>query len=68
MADSRDGIVIVAAARTPVGSFNGVFSTTPAHQLGSIAIGAALQRARLEPGDADEVILGQILTGGQGMN
>ncbi|MGH7189053.1 MAG: acetyl-CoA C-acetyltransferase, partial [Acetobacteraceae bacterium] len=50
------------------GSFNGVFSATPAHQLGSIAIGAALQRARLEPGDADEVILGQILTGGQGMN
>ncbi len=68
MADSRDAIVIVAAARTPVGSFNGVFSTTPAYQLGSIAIGAALQRARLEPGDADEVILGQILTGGQGMN
>ncbi|MGH7103224.1 MAG: acetyl-CoA C-acetyltransferase, partial [Acetobacteraceae bacterium] len=68
MADSRGDIVIVAAARTPVGSFNGAFATMPAYQLGSIAIGAALQRARLAPGDADEVILGQILTGGQGMN
>ncbi|MGH7072025.1 MAG: acetyl-CoA C-acetyltransferase [Acetobacteraceae bacterium] len=68
MADSKDDIVIAAAVRTPVGSFNGVFATTPAYQLGSVAIGAALQRARLEPGDADEVILGQILTGGQGMN
>ncbi|MGH7051569.1 MAG: acetyl-CoA C-acetyltransferase, partial [Acetobacteraceae bacterium] len=60
MADSRGDIVIVAAARTPVGSYNGAFATTPAYQLGSIAIGAALQRARLAPGDADEVILGQI--------
>jgi len=68
MGDSRDEIVIVAAARTPVGSFNGAFAGTPAHQLGSVAIGAALKRAKLEPAEADEVILGQILTAGQGMN
>ncbi len=63
-----DDIVIVAAARTPVGSFSGAFATTPAHELGSVAIKAALSRSRLEPGEADEVIMGQILTAGQGMN
>ncbi len=68
MVEPGDEIVIVGAARTPVGSFSGAFATTPAHQLGSIAIGAALERAKLEPGEADEVILGQILTAGQGMN
>lgn len=63
-----DEIVIVGAARTAVGTFRGVFATTPAFELGAVAIKAALERARLEPGEADEVILGQILTGGQGMN
>jgi acetyl-CoA C-acetyltransferase len=61
-------IVIVSAARTPVGSFNGVFANTPAHELGKVAIAAALQRAGVEPGEVDEVILGQILTAGQGQN
>ena len=63
-----EDIVIVAAARTPVGSFNGAFASTPAHVLGSVAIQAALSRARLEPGEVDEVILGQVLTAGQGQN
>jgi acetyl-CoA C-acetyltransferase len=61
-------IVIVAAARTAVGSFNGVFGTVPAHLLGSAAIEAAVRRARLEPGEVDEVILGQVLPAAQGMN
>ena len=63
-----DDIVIVSAARTPVGSFNGAFANTPAHVLGEIAIRAALERAGLSPEDADEVILGQVLTAGAGMN
>jgi len=63
-----DDIVIASAARTPVGSFNGAFSTLPAHQLGAIAIKAALERAGVEAGEVDEVILGQILTGAAGQN
>ncbi len=61
-------IVIVSAARTAVGSFNGAFAATPAHELGATAIKAALERAKVEPGDVDEVILGQVLTAGQGQN
>ena len=61
-------IVIVGAARTAVGSFNGAFANTPAHELGAVAIRAALERAKVEPGDVDEVILGQILTAGEGQN
>ena len=61
-------IVIVGAARTPVGSFNGAFANTPAHELGATAIKAALQRAKVDPSDVDEVILGQILTAGEGQN
>src|SRR3712207_7464791 len=61
-------IVIVSAARTPVGTFNGAFANTPAHELGKVAINAALERAKVEPGEVDEVILGQILTAGQGQN
>jgi acetyl-CoA acetyltransferase len=57
-----DDVVIVSAARTPVGSFNGAFATTPAHDLGAIAIKAALERAGIEPGRVSEVIMGQILT------
>ncbi len=63
-----DDIVIVAAARTPVGSFNGAFAATPAHVLGQVAIQAALARAGLEGGEIDEVILGQVLTAAQGQN
>jgi acetyl-CoA C-acetyltransferase len=61
-------VVIVSAARTPVGSFSGGLSTLPAHELGKTAIKAALERAKVEPGEVSEVILGQILTAGQGQN
>jgi acetyl-CoA C-acetyltransferase len=61
-------IVIVSAARTPVGSFNGAFANTTAHDLGAVAIKEALRRARVDAADVDEVILGQVLTAGQGQN
>jgi acetyl-CoA C-acetyltransferase len=61
-------IVIVSAARTPVGSFNGVFGAVPAHLLGIVALKAAIERAGISPEDVDEVILGQILTAAQGQN
>ncbi|MEZ5961797.1 MAG: acetyl-CoA C-acetyltransferase [Hyphomonadaceae bacterium] len=61
-------IVIVSAARTPVGSFNGSFAAVPAHELGRTAITAALQRAKVDPKDVSEVVLGQVLTANQGMN
>ena len=61
-------IVIVSAARTPVGSFSGAFATTPAHALGTVAIKAALERAGVAADDVDEVILGQVLTAAQGQN
>ena len=63
-----DDVVIVSAARTPVGSFNGVFATLPAHDLGAVAIKAALERAGVEPARVSEVIMGQILTAAQGQN
>jgi acetyl-CoA C-acetyltransferase len=61
-------IVIASAARTPVGSFNGAFASLPAHVLGTAAIKAAMERAGIEGGDVDEVILGQILAAGSGQN
>jgi acetyl-CoA C-acetyltransferase len=61
-------IVIVSAARTPVGAFNGAFANLPAHELGRTAIQAALTRAGVEGGRVSEVIMGQILTAGQGQN
>src|SRR5438309_5038441 len=64
----QDDIVIVSAARTPVGAFNGAFANLPAHELGKIAIKAALERAGVEGGQVSEVILGQILSAGQGQN
>ena len=67
-ASHGDDIVIVSAARTPVGSFNGVFGSVPAHTLGTVAIQAALSRAGLDAEEIDEVILGQILTAAQGQN
>ena len=64
----KDDVVIVSATRTPVGAFNGVFATLPAHELGKTAIKAALDRAGVEPARVSEVIMGQILTAGQGQN
>ena len=61
-------VVIAAAARTPVGSFLGALSTVAAHTLGEVAIVEALSRAEVEPGEVDEVIMGQILSAGQGQN
>jgi acetyl-CoA C-acetyltransferase len=61
-------IVIVGAARTPVGSFNGSLSSLPAHALGEVVIRAALERAGVDAADVDEVIMGQVLTAAQGQN
>ncbi len=59
-------VVIVSAARTPVGSFNGSLSSVPAHELGKVAIQAAVERAGITPEDVQEVILGQVLQAGAG--
>ena len=59
-------IVIVSAARTPVGSFLGALSSLPAHELGAVAIKAALERAGVKPEEVDEVIMGQVLQAGAG--
>ncbi len=59
-------VVIVSAARTPVGSFLGALSSLPASRLGEVAIKAALERAGVAPADVDEVILGQVLQAGAG--
>ncbi|MCE2759447.1 MAG: acetyl-CoA C-acetyltransferase [Acetobacteraceae bacterium] len=61
-------IVIASAARTPVGAFNGAFASLSAHALGTVAIKAAMERARIEGAEVDEVILGQILAAGAGQN
>ncbi len=63
-----DPIVIVAAKRTAVGSFSGVFSNTPAHDLGAHVIKAVLQDSGVAPADVDDVLLGQVLTATQGQN
>lgn len=62
----NDPVVIVSAARTPMGSFQGGFSTLSAASLGSVAIRAAIQRAGLEPGLVEEVLMGCVLPAGQG--
>jgi acetyl-CoA C-acetyltransferase len=59
-------IVIVSATRTAVGSFNGAFGATAAHELGAAAVKSAIELAKIEAAEVDEVILGQILSGGQG--
>ncbi|MFG1417918.1 acetyl-CoA C-acetyltransferase [Xanthobacter sp. V0B-10] len=64
----KDEVVIVAAARTPVGSFNGALAPLPAHELGAIVVKAALERAGVPSANVSEVILGQVLTGAQGQN
>ena len=61
-------VVIASAARTPVGSFNGSFANTPAHELGAAVIKAVLERAGVAPEDVSETILGQVLTAGHGQN
>jgi len=65
---AQDDIVIVSAARTPVGAFNGAFANTPAHELGKVAITAAMERAKVDPGEVDEVIFGHVLTANTGQN
>ena len=61
-------IVIAGAVRTAVGAFNGAFANIPAHELGAAAVREAITRAKVEPGEVDEVILGQILSAGEGQN
>src|SRR5262249_36035016 len=68
MSKDQATVVIAGAARTPVGAFNGSLASLPAHELGKVAIKAALDRARVETGDVSEVILGQILAAGAGQN
>ena len=65
---ASNSIVVASAARTPVGSFNGAFATTPAHDLGTVVIKDVLARAGVDAAEVDEVILGQILTAAQGQN
>ena len=65
---SASSIVVASAARTPVGSFNGAFANTPAHELGAIVVKEVLARAGVDAKEVDEVILGQILTAAQGQN
>ena len=67
-ANPMTDVVIAAGARTPVGSFAGAFAALPAHDLGTVAIKAALERAKVAPAEVSEVILGQILTAAQGQN
>ncbi|MBK5945245.1 acetyl-CoA acetyltransferase [Rhodobacter veldkampii DSM 11550] len=61
-------VVIVSAARTAVGSFNGAFANTPAHDLGATVLEAVVARAGIDKAEVDETILGQVLTAGQGQN
>jgi acetyl-CoA C-acetyltransferase len=65
---ASNAIVIASAARTPVGSFNGSFANTPAHELGAVVLKEVLARAGVDAAEVDEVILGQVLTAGQGQN
>ncbi|RYE67073.1 MAG: acetyl-CoA C-acetyltransferase, partial [Rhizobiaceae bacterium] len=65
---SNPSIVIAAAARTAVGSFNGAFANVPAHELGGAVIKEVLARGGVEAGEVDEVIMGQVLPAGEGQN
>ena len=67
-ASTSQDIVIVSAARTPVGSFNGALSSVAASFLGTVALKAAMERAKVDAADIDEIILGQVLAAGQGQN
>src|SRR6201997_2201285 len=66
MAASSDPVVILSAARTPLGRFMGDLTPLAAHKLGSHVIGAALERAKLAPEKIDEVFMGNVLPAGQG--
>jgi acetyl-CoA C-acetyltransferase len=68
MSSDATTVVIAAAARTPVGSFNGALASLPAHELGKVAIQAALTRAKVDAKDVSEVIMGQVLAAGMGQN
>jgi len=68
MPASSNAIVVASAARTPVGSFNGSFAATPAHELGVVVIKEVLARAGVDGKEVDEVIFGQVLTAGEGQN
>lgn len=61
-------VVIVSAARTAVGAFNGSFANTPAHALGAAVIEAVVARSGIDKAEVEETILGQVLTAGQGQN
>ena len=61
-------VVIVSAARTPIGSFGGSLKTTPAVKLGAVAVAEAIKRAGIKPEQVDEVIMGNVLQGGLGQN
>src|SRR4051794_3546702 len=61
-------IVIAGAVRTPVGAFNGGLASLPAHKLGEVAIVEAMGRAGIDPKEVSEIIMGQILTAGEGQN
>jgi acetyl-CoA C-acetyltransferase len=63
-----EDVVIVSAARTPVGNFNGALSSLQAHALATVAVKSAFERAGVSAGDVDELILGQILAAGEGQN
>jgi len=65
---ASNSIVVASAGRTAVGSFNGAFANTPAHELGATVVKEVLARAGVEAAEVDEVILGQVLTAGQGQN
>ncbi len=65
---NQSDIVIASAARTAIGAFNGALSSVPAHYLGQTAIIEALKRAKLAPDDVSEVVMGQVLPAGAGMN
>ncbi|UUP17327.1 acetyl-CoA C-acetyltransferase [Nitratireductor thuwali] len=65
---ASNSIVVASAARTPVGAFNGAFAQVPAHDLGTAVLRAVLERAGVAADEVDEVILGQVLTAGQGQN
>jgi len=67
MSNATD-IVIAGAARTPIGAFNGALASLPAHELGKIAIAEAMKRGGVAPNEVNEVVMGQILTAGEGMN
>nr|XP_023026936.1 acetyl-CoA acetyltransferase, cytosolic [Leptinotarsa decemlineata]AMB37467.1 acetyl-CoA acetyltransferase 2 [Leptinotarsa decemlineata] len=63
-----DKVYIISACRTPIGSFQGQFEKFSASELGAIAISESIRRAKLNPEDVEHIIMGQVLTAGQGQN